>query len=496
VAAFALDLFERQAEGFAQARAWREWIFLAGLRPGRGLVKLYDEDFPNFTSTDYWADLQAVTSVDPRQHRALSALLATAELEGRTRQYATQATRVEGRHTVEFADAELPWREAPARWALLSEVPRRHALEDSWRATLRSELNPGLQRWHEALRAELVPLGASDWLAFWSEHRGLDPVGLAKLGDALVQSTADVYGHGLGIYLNQLDLPLDDLWRSDIDWAFRAPRFDVAFPESLRMPALIHTFGDLGVELAQQTSVRLEYGALPGVRCLAVEVPREVHVLQRLTGGWQDYARSLRGLGIAQHYAQTDPTLPLWQRWLGDATPSVAFGLLMEGLVRDKTWLSTRLEYTANEDFVAIAHLAWLYRVRRAAATSAYEQHLWQSDPGGATAADFEEMLTAATRVRHFGDEYLRVLLGAPWSTLQSAVWLRAEVFAAQLRVYLRREFDEEWWRSARAARFIKDELWRPGRRHTAEELLGFMGFEGFDSVILATEFEEVLRPL
>jgi hypothetical protein len=73
---------------------------------------------------------------------------------------------------------------------------------------------------------------------------------------------------------------------------------------------------------------------------------------------------------------------------------------------------------------------------------------------------------------------------------------LRAEVFCAQLRAYLAREFDEEWWRSNRAARFIKDELWRPGRRHTAEELLGFMGYEGFDATILAAEFEEVLRPL
>ena len=82
--AFALDSFERQAEAFLRARTWREWNFLAGLSPGRGLVRLYDEDFPNFTSTDFWADLQAVTSADPRQHRALSSLLAAAELEGRT----------------------------------------------------------------------------------------------------------------------------------------------------------------------------------------------------------------------------------------------------------------------------------------------------------------------------------------------------------------------------------------------------------------------------
>ena len=33
-----------------------------------------------------------------------------------------------------------------------------------------------------------------------------------------------------------------------------------------------------------------------------------------------------------------------------------------------------------------------------------------------------------------------------------------------------------------------------PGRRHTAEELLGFMGYEGFDPAILWAEIAEVLR--
>jgi hypothetical protein len=64
------------------------------------------------------------------------------------------------------------------------------------------------------------------------------------------------------------------------------------------------------------------------------------------------------------------------------------------------------------------------------------------------------------------------------------------------LRAYLRREFDEEWWRSNRASRFLVQELWRPGRRHTAEELLGFMGYEGFDPSVLWSEFNEVLSPL
>jgi len=221
-----------------------------------------------------------------------------------------------------------------------------------------------------------------------------------------------------------------------------------------------------------------------------------VRVLWRPIGGWLDFARSLRGIGQAQHVAHTDATLRVWERWLGDATPGFAYGYLLDGLLRDRTWLIQRMEYAAHDDFVIIAHLEWLYRVRRLAALALFEQRLWEAEPGASMAAAFEESLSGATRVRHFPDEYLRILLRSPWSALASATELRGELFAAQLRLFLKREFDEEWWRSNRAAHLIKDELWRPGRRHSAEELLGFMGYEGFDASILASEFLEVLQPL
>jgi hypothetical protein len=493
---FALDAFEQQAEAFLRARAWREYSYQAGRRPGRGLVSLYDEDFPDFTSRDLWADLQAASAEDPRQHRALSTLLAAAHLEGRTRDLAIRATRAQADASISFEDEDVVWREASARWAVMLDVPRRHALEEGSRAVWQSELNPVLARWQEALRGGLTALSDADWLGFWSALRGLDQANVTRLADSLLKLTADVYGHGLGVYLNQLDLPIDDSWSCDADWAFRAPRFDALFAERMRMPVLIQALRDLGIELEEQTNLQLEYGPLPGVFCLPLDIPRDVHILLRLIGGWQDLARSLRGVGMAEHLAHSDPSLRVWECWLGDETPTIGYGLLLEGLLRDKTWLASRLEYTASDDFRVIAHLAWLYRVRRSAATALYEQRLWLAEPGTSMAADFEESLSGATRIRHFADEYLRVLLDAPWSTLRAAMALRAEVFAAQLRAYLQREFDEEWWRSNRAARFIKDELWRPGRRHSADELLGFMGYEGFDSAILATEFVEVLRPV
>jgi hypothetical protein len=496
VPGLALESFESVAEAFVRARTWREHQFLSDRRPGRGLVSLYETDFPDFTSTDFWADLQASTAEDVRQHTRLSALLAAANLEGHTRDFAVQATRVQSGATVTLDEASLAWRLAPARWPLVGDVPRRHALEDAWRSVVRQDLNPTLERWHEALRAALVPLGAEEWLTFWSPLLSIDVAGVDRLAQSLLDQTADVYGHGLGVFLGQLDLPIDDVWTSDVDWAFRAPRFDAVFADRLRMPLVIRTMRDLGIELEEQVGVQIEPAVDPGVQCVALEVPGDVRLLLRLIGGWQDYARTLRGLGMAEHLAHADGSLRVWERWLGDVTPTYAYGALLEGLLRDRTWLVHQLEYAASDDFRVIAHLASLRRTRRLAASAQYAQRLWQAEPGAAMAADFEESVSLAERVRHFGDDYLLGMLGSPWSVFGDAIRLRADVFAAQLRLFLKREFDEEWWRSHRAAHFIKDELWRPGRRHSAEELLGFMGFEGFDASILSAEFLEVLQPL
>ena len=151
---FALDTFEAQAEGFARARAWREFQFRSGNRPGRGLVSLCDEDFPDFTSRDLWADLQAATPEDVRQHTRLSALLASAYLEAHTREFATRVTRIEATAQVSFEDQDLPWRQVAARWPLLLDVPRRHELQEAARGVLHSDLNPLLERWQEALQAQ------------------------------------------------------------------------------------------------------------------------------------------------------------------------------------------------------------------------------------------------------------------------------------------------------------------------------------------------------
>jgi hypothetical protein len=494
---FALESFERQAEAFVRARSWREWQFLSRGRPGRGLVDLYDTDFPDFLSKDLYADLLDAQIEDERRKRRLVDLLARANLEGRTREYAIRATRLEASSTLTFEQETLAWAEAPIRWCRIAEVSRRHELESTWRECARTEFSPVLERWQEALAGVSVQLAeAPDWPSFRATHLDFELTSVDALAEQLLASSEEVYPHALGVYLAQLELPIDDLWPSDADWAFCAEQFEALFQERQRMPAVVRSFRELGIEIEDQSELRLEPGSDVEVRCMPLDVPGEVHVLLRLVGGHLDYRRTLRGIGSAQHALFTDRSLPFAERWLGDPTPRVGYGLLFEHLIDEPVWLADKLEVAASNDLRIVEHIDRVRRLRQLAAQLQYERQLWAAEPGSSLAAEYEERLTAATRVRHFPESYLLFLLGAPWSLDAAAIELRAEMFAAQLRAFLRREFDEEWFRSPRAGRFLIQELWRQGTRHTAEELLGFMGYEGFDPAILWNDSLEVLAPL
>lgn len=500
VPGFAVERFERQAEAYVQARSWHRWQDLAGLRSGVSLAELYDEDFPDFTSVELFADVQGAQIEDPRQQRSLLALLAGAMLEGRTVDSAEKASAFAARAPVDLGDDRVSWRAAPARWARLPETPRRHQLQEAWRDELRNRAGALLERWQtDLLEIAAVRLSVADLVDFWDTQRGMGLAEGQRLADSLLASTGDVYGHVLAVYLAQLELPIDDIWRSDLDWAFRAVQFDTHFPARRLLPTMAGTLRDLGVDLTDQPSVRLDVDGRQskarGAACVAVGIPEEIHVLVQQVGGYQDYQRTLRGIGMAQHLAHTDRSLPFASRWLGDETPTLAYGLLLARLVLDPVWLRDRMEFTSVEDFRVVAHLAWLSRVRATAARLGFETRFWRSGAeSGGMGAEFADAMASAQRLHAFSGEHLTLLLEAPWSTLRSATWLRAEVFAAQLAAYLRREFDAEWWRDPRAARLLVQELWRPGRRHTAEELLGFMGYEGFDAAVLRQEIGEVLN--
>lgn len=495
---FHVEWFQQTAEAFARARARRAWQLEAGHAAGLDLGPLYEGDFPSFTSYELYADLHEAPMEDPRQKRALQAFLASALAEGRTLAYAERAAAFETRTTVAAGGEEIPWRAAPRRWTLARETARRHKLNAAWREAIRRGLGSTLQRWQEALREPAERLDGAGWLPLWAELHGLDLPRVAALAEQLLAASAETYRDTLQVYLAQRNLPPGDAWAADADWAFRADHLDPLFPTARTLiPTMVRTLRPLGFELEDQPAISFDLAEqparAPGIRCLATDVPREARVVGQLVGGFHDYRRLLEALGQAQHVAHTDPSLPFAARWLGDPATPLGYGYLLGNLALQPTWLRDHLALGATEDYLAIGHLAWLYRLRRAAAAVLQEIRRWEAEPGEGVAGDWAEAMSDALHVRHFPEESLLALRDAPWRTLAAASRLRAEVFAAQVRAYLRREFDEEWHRSRRAGRFLVDELWRPGRRYTAEEVLGFMGYDGLDPMAVWGELADAL---
>ncbi len=498
VARFDVERFEQQAEAFARARALRTWRHVAGERPSLGLGSLYEQDFPSFTSLELYADLLEAPIEDANRKRTLHGFLASPLLEGRTHDLAGRVARLTATLAVEREPEELTWRGARVAWTLAPEVSTRHAIHESWRTVTRAELNPPLERWQETLRGEPARLGGQSWSAFWSQRLGYAEDAAETHAREVLSATAETYGSALRAYFNQLDLPVDDAWTADADWAFRAPRFDLSFPTRTLMQTLARGLRDLGVDLTAQSGLRLDLEQRPNksaeAECIPLDVPREVGVSYRPIGGYHDYERLLRAIGQAQHLLHADHTLPFAYRWLGDPATTRGYGLLLEGLLRESRWLEAHFQLPAPYDFLVIAHLAWLYRVRLSAAAALYDRMLWSTD--GASAGEYVDTIGRALRLRVFPEERFLPLLDCVWRPLRSDLDLRAEMFAAQLRRYLRSEYDEQWFRSPRAARFIREELWRPGRRHSADELLRFMGYAGFDPQVLCDEIAEVLKPV
>jgi len=126
--------------------------------------------------------------------------------------------------------------------------------------------------------------------------------------------------------------------------------------------------------------------------------------------------------------------------------------------------------------------------LRRYATKLQYELELQRSPEPEPLAARYADLFTDQLLVRYFPEEYLADVDDA----LYAAQYLRAWTFEAQLREYLKKEYDEEWFRAPRAGKFLRD-LWREGQKYTADELVRFMGYDELDPEPMLAEIREAL---
>ena len=392
-----------------------------------------------------------------------------------------------GRLVASLEEAQLRWEQAAVVRACGREVPylrvpielanepdrgTRQAL-DTARAQLVAGEVTRLRRERFALEHDAVKrLGYRDYVSGSGALMGIDLLELARAGEAFLAASEALYRDALGrLIRRRLGVPLGQLARADVAWAFRANDYDAAFPLTTLVETAVRQMREMGIDAHQAGRVRFDTderaGKQPRAFCVPIRVPEEVYLVLRPRGGHGDYRTLWHELGHALHFASVDRGRSFADRWLGDNSVTEAYAMLWDHLTLEAGWLARYTGLRAAEvrdlRFELLVHE--LYGVRRYAAKLAYETVLHGTGltNGG---PEYASRLTDATLFRYGPEDYLQDVDPG----FYAARYLRAWQLEAALSAELGRGFDEDWFRNPRAGVFVQHLMSR-GQADPADRL-------------------------
>ena len=492
-----LPAFERDAERLLSglARAW--YLHLSGLEAELPLREVYGR-FTEEPWHEVYGQLHDLP-LDPRQLNPLLDLAVSFHVEGWTARATARFFEAEAATTVTWRDERIPLRMIPLRLAHEPDRERRHEIEEAAREE-REKLQPLRLDQLLGRRAAFEELHAGDELSVRAALRGLDLDALSELARYILDATAELYADALRDQLVHQQLDGADAWEGDLLWILRGAEYDRAYASQRLMPALLRTLGQFGIRLDDQSAIRLDRDArplkTPEAFCAPLALPDEVIAVTTPFGGRLDFADLFEQVAIAERHAHADRTQPLALRRLGDPAVIRAYGLLFRRLTGDPAWLATRLEADATRDEMRIGAFEHLYALRRAAVEWLHARELpiaeaTDDEPEAFAeqhADQYSERMSEALGLRVFPVGYLDTVC----DPLRGPDFLRAALFAHQFRTFLAAEYDETWFESERAGRFLVDR-WREGQRYTAEEMAQYLGFAGLDPRPLVDDLKGAL---
>jgi hypothetical protein len=485
-----LATFERDADSLLTALTRARYLEASGRWQTLALTPAF-ERFPELASLDAYDHLLDAET-EQRVAEGLQRLVLDLFVGSVSAPYEQQIAYMERTATVEWGGQVLPWRYARQLLGVEPDRAPRHELDEAIRATAQPFARVRLDRISRS-RRQIELVGQydlpEDELAFWAHTRGVDIETLSKLAEWILEETSELYLDALRDQLLHHHLDEGDVWESDLEWLFRGEEYDRVFPAHLLMPTVTRVLWDLGIRLQDQANIRLDLEDLPDrvvhSFCSPIGVPDEIVPALAPRGGVADFSGLLRLLGEAERHAHADPTQSVVYRRLGDQAVVESYGLLLAGLLERPEWLAIRLETDATRDAIRLRAFERLYRLRRAAVSHLYEVELRKSEEPDALENEYVDRFADALHIRPFPEDFLAVS-DDPFA---GARQMRAALFASQLGRLLEQEYDEEWYRSGRAGRFLIDR-WREGQRYTAEELARFLGFEGLDPTFLVADLK------
>ena len=416
-----------------------------------------------------------------REARLLARFAVDGYLERAVADLTEQIAEAETNTTVRWQGRGITYRQASVRVAEIPDRAERNALDAVYLEAVEA-INPlreeRLRRLHELARE----LGAPDYVALYSQAKGIDFDRLSiSLQEFLAQSET-VYFASLRRYLARIDIEQGDASRADLSHVLRGGAFDPWFRAERLVPVLERTLRVLGIELGAQPAVTLDLERRPNKSprafCVPVRVPNDVRLVLLPRGGHEDYDTALHEAGHAEHFANVAPELPVAYRYLGDDSLTEGYAFVLQYLALEPAWLAEHLGVTEGETLVYLDFAAFrkLYLLRRYVAKLLYELRLHRGMDFGVARAYYAGALSFLAGARFPESSYLADLDDG----LYAGQYLRAWLLEACVSSALRQRFGATWWRHTGAGDLLR-ELWARGQELTAEELVAQLGYDGLD---------------
>lgn len=476
--------FEKQAEAFHQALYREYYLAEAGLKEQLDITPIY-EHYGHLFNEEAVRELLSAPS-DGGQ-RYLAEWVTLEYLENLVKGLTEQISNAMRKATVEWDGEQVPYHNLRPMMGNEPDMARRHRLEALERGVTATANEARAQRLG-TLHQAATDLGFDSYVALCDRLRALRLDSLTDQMQFLLRETRAPFLQLLEESLAQLGVPLETAAICDVLALFRGARFDALFPKQELLPALQTTLAGMGIDLSRQTNLEVDTEPrplkTPRAFCAPIQIPDEVKLVTKPTGGPDDYESLFHEAGHAEHFVHVRRDLPFPFKRLGDNSVTESYAFLLQYLLLNREWLRQVLGIEDNHDYLRFGRFCKLWLLRRYASKLTYEQELHTQVQGAD--ARYASILGDALGVSIHTENYLADTDDA----FYCAQYLRAWIFEAQLRRFIEGQFGKEWYATRDAGQYLIS-LWRRGQELRVEELATEMGYDGLEAKYLIHELVE-----
>jgi len=443
------------------------------------------------------AEARAKSPAKRRALRYLESYLVGEYVSAAVAPLESKVANVEASAIIEVDGDEVPYRDLGRLLASEPDAKRRRALSAAAVPVL-DQLNPILEKKEARSRAVAKALGYAGYVAMSSRLRNTDLDALGKLAEAVLAQTKEPYRKAMDrVAKRDLGYGLDQVRRPDVARLFKDPGAAADFPKDQMIPRLKHTLAGMGLSYDAGGHILVDDASTPRKNpravCFAIDVPTDIRLSIKPTGGAGDYASLFHEMGHAQAFAHTKTKVFAFQQ-LGSNAVTEAYAFLFEDLVGNPEWVAanTPMKPDAVRHFAEMRALEKLYMVRRYAAKVLFELAWHRGGNGGVDPeALYGRLLSRAYQFPLDDADRKRWLVDHD-DFFYSADYLRAWLLEAKLEQWLVARHGKQWFADKGTGTDLEG-LWEDGTRWTADEIASRLGKKGLDPAPLVDTLDSRL---